>query len=101
MKKISAFFAIALTSSAAYADTSAADMAAARALGTDGIKLANRGKCAEAIEKLDRAEKLYHAPTTLERLGECHVEIGKLVLGTEELRRVVREQLATDAPKAF
>ena len=36
-------FALVATTSAAYGDGSAADMAAARALGTEGIKLANRG----------------------------------------------------------
>jgi len=92
---------MAIASSAHAAEPSVADMAAARVLGTEGIKLANKGKCAEAVEKLEKAERFYHAPTTLGRLGECHVDLGKLVLGSEELRRVVREPLPDRPPKAF
>src|SRR5690606_6492137 len=80
---------------------SAENKAAARALGVEGIKLANAGNCEAAIEKLSRAEALYHAPTILGRLGECQVALGKLVEGTENLNRVVREQLAPNAPAAF
>jgi hypothetical protein len=79
----------------------AEDVAAARALAIEGIKLADAGNCAAAVEKLERAEALRHAPTILGRLGECQVTLGKIVLGTENLQRVVREQLAADAPQAF
>jgi hypothetical protein len=77
------------------------DIAAARSLGTDGTRLADSGDCNAAIPKLDAAEKLYHAPTTLDRLGECQISVGRLVAGTESLNRVVREQLAPNAPTAF
>src|SRR5262249_29843666 len=52
-------------------------------------------------DKLSRAESLYHAPTILDRLGECQVKVGQIVLGTENLNRVVREELPANAPKAF
>jgi len=39
----------------------AAETAAARSLAVEGLKLADSGKCADAIEKLSRAEKLHHA----------------------------------------
>jgi hypothetical protein len=90
-----------LSVSAARAQTQAENVAAARALGVQGVQLADQGKCAEAIEKLERAQSLYHAPSMLARLGECQVEVGLIVLGTENLNRVVREQLAPGAPKAF
>ncbi len=80
---------------------SAENKAAARALGVEGIQLANAGNCEAAVEKLSRAEALYHAPTILGRLGECQVNLGKLVEGTENLNRVVRENLPDDAPRAF
>ncbi|MET0592653.1 MAG: hypothetical protein ABW133_08140 [Polyangiaceae bacterium] len=80
---------------------SASDTALARQLGSEGVQLADSGNCAAAIEKLERAEKLYHAPPLLGRLGECQVQVGKIVAGTENLQRVVREQLAPKAPKAF
>lgn len=82
-------------------DQQAENVAAARSLGIQGVQLADAGKCPEAIEKLSRAEALYHAPTILGRLGECQVTVGQIVLGTENLNRVVREQLPANAPKAF
>jgi hypothetical protein len=82
-------------------EPSAADVAGARVLALEGIKLANAGNCKDAVEKLARAESLHAAPTILGRLGECQVAIGKLVEGTENLRRVVREPLPSGAPPAF
>jgi hypothetical protein len=82
-------------------DDSSANRAAARELGIQGVLLAEKGKCGDAIEKLERAEKLFHAPTTLERLGECKVEVGRIVDGTEDLQRVVKEDLPPGAPAAF
>lgn len=82
-------------------DQQAENVAAARSLGIQGVQLADAGKCPEAIEKLSRAESLYHAPTILGRLGECQVTVGQIVLGTENLNRVVREQLPANAPQAF
>ncbi|HVY26340.1 MAG TPA: PEGA domain-containing protein [Polyangiaceae bacterium] len=79
----------------------AENVAAARSLGLQGIKMADSGDCKGAIEKLSRAESLYHAPSILGRLGECQVNVGQIVAGTENLNRVVREQLAANAPKAF
>jgi hypothetical protein len=79
----------------------ASDTALARSLASEGVQLADAGNCAAAIEKLDRAEKLYHAPTILGRLGECQVAVGKIVAGTENLQRVVRESLPPRSPKAF
>lgn len=94
--------ATAFAASSAGAQTgSAEDKASARVLGTEGIKLADSGDCASAVPKLEAAEKLYHAPTTLERLGECQVSLGKLVAGTESLNRVVREPLPASPPPAF
>lgn len=79
----------------------AENVAAARSLGLQGIQLADSGDCKGAIEKLSRAEALYHAPSILGRLGECQVKVGQIVTGTENLNRVVREELAANAPKAF
>ncbi len=81
-------------------EPSAADVAAARQLAVEGIRLANAGDCKAAVEKLSRAQSLHPAPTILGRLGECQVALGKLVEGTENLRQVVREPL-TQAPAAF
>jgi len=76
-------------------------VSAARALGQEGVKLADAGNCEDAIDRLSRAEKIFHAPTTLARLGECQVKVGKIVAGTENLNRVVRETIGPSAPQAF
>ena len=86
----------------AHADEpAAADVAAARALGQEGVKLADAGNCLEAIDRLARAEKMFHAPTTQARLGECQISTGKIVEGTENLNRVIREVLPATAPPPF
>lgn len=79
-------------------DFNATDVAAARVLAIEGIKLADAGRCDEAVDKLARAEKLHHALVVLGRLGECQINQGKLVEGTENLRKVLREVLPPDAP---
>lgn len=83
------------------ADDPPENVAAARTLGIQGVQLADAGKCQEAIEKLQRAEALHHAPTILDRLGECQVAVGEIVEGTENLNACVREPLAPTAPKVF
>lgn len=82
-------------------EPSAAEVSAARALFLEGLKLADTGRCADAVEKFERAERLHHALTIAARLGECQVELGKLVQGTETLLRVARERLPANAPHAF
>jgi hypothetical protein len=88
-------------SARAQATASPEDIASARAFGTEGVRLADAGDCGSAVPKLEAAEQLYHAPTTLERLGECQVNLGRLVAGTETLNRVARETLAPNAPTPF
>lgn len=80
---------------------SAADVTMARQLGNQGLELAAAGDCAAAIDPLSRSESMHHAPTTLAILGECHVALGKLVEGVEELTRVVRENLDEQSPVSF
>lgn len=81
-----------LVSSRAHAEeASATETAAARAVAVEGLKLAQAGNCQSAVPKLERAEKLYHSPVVASRLGECYVSLGRLVEGTEVLRKVLRE----------
>jgi hypothetical protein len=67
--------------------------AAARALAIDGVKLAQIDHCDQAVDKLERAEKLHHAPIVLANLGQCYIKLGRLVEGIERLRAVLREPL--------
>jgi tetratricopeptide (TPR) repeat protein len=66
-------------------------VAAARALAVEGVKLAQDGHCDQAIDKLERAEKLRHSSIVLEQLGECYIEKGRFVEGAEAMRSVIRE----------
>jgi len=69
----------------------ATTVAAARALAVQGVKLARAGQCAEAIDKLERAEQLHHAAVVAAQLGDCYVQVGRLVEGSEMFRAVLRE----------
>lgn len=96
------FWTAQLSSGAAEAqDASAAETAAARSLAVEGLKLAQAGDCDEAVPKLERAEKLYHSAVVAARLGECYVTVGRLVEGTEILRKTLREPLPPDPAPAL
>jgi hypothetical protein len=84
----------------AHAEDDAAETAAARALAVDGVKLAQADQCAEAVDKLDRAEKLKHSPVVLRYLGECQIKVGHWVEGSESLRKLLREPLPEGASPA-
>lgn len=84
----------------AQGDTEAAETAAARALAVEGVKLAQADRCDAAVDKLDRAEKLKHSPIVLRYLGECQIELGHWVEGSESLRKLLREQPPEDASPA-
>jgi hypothetical protein len=85
---------------AAHAQDDAAETAAARALAVDGVKLAQADQCADAIDKLDRAEKLKHSPIVLRYLGECQIKVGHWVEGSESLHKLLREPLPDGATPA-
>jgi hypothetical protein len=76
-------------------------IAAAREVGIEGLKLAASGNCKDAIEKLEHAEKLHHAPTTQFKLGECQIKLGHLLAGTDQLRQLTGETLDPKASPAF
>jgi len=75
--------------------------AAARILGTDGVRAAMAGDCHTAVDKLSRAEALVHAPTTALPLARCQIQLGKLVAGTEILNRMMNETLPPNAPEPW
>ncbi|MFO0611439.1 MAG: hypothetical protein U0414_02540 [Polyangiaceae bacterium] len=77
------------------------DVASARQLGQEGVLAAQAGRCTEAVEKLSRAKALMPVPSILTPLGECQIEIGKLVAGTENLQAAIRYKLGPDAPDAY
>lgn len=93
--------ALTLSSLAAAQEASAENKAAARDLGLAGIRLAQQGKCQEALAPLSRAQKLFPAPTIVTWVGRCQIEVGRFVEGTETLHQVVRQKLGDDAPQAY
>jgi hypothetical protein len=79
----------------------ASETAAARALAVEGVKLAQGDKCGEALDKLERAQKLKHSPIVLSYLGQCQVKLGRWVEGSESLRKLLREPLPENASPAL
>lgn len=89
------------TTARAAEESRSADIAAARELAIEGLKLADAGQCNSAIDRLSRAEKLYHSPIVLGRLGECEIAVGRIVDGTEDLRKLLREPVSGSATPAL
>jgi hypothetical protein len=96
--------AAATTAGVAHADPNNptdSDKAAARPFAIEGLRLVQAGNCREAVEQLERAEALVHAPTTAVPLAQCEIQLGKIIAGTELLNRVLNETLAPNAPASF
>ncbi len=79
----------------------AADKATARKLAGEGIELYQAGKYSEALDKLERAEKLYDAPVHLLYIARTQAKLDKPVDAAETYRRLIRVKLEPDAPEAF
>jgi hypothetical protein len=86
---------------AAFAGPSLDDKATARELAKEGIAAEQKGDCATAIDRLERAESLYHAPPHLQFLARCYTKTGRLVDATETWRKLTLETLPANAPPAF
>jgi hypothetical protein len=88
-------------STSASAQVSDAERGAARELFKSGDELQRAGRFAEALDKFQRAQLVYRAPTNLLRVAECDAALGRLVESAEAFREVVRTPLAAGAPPAF
>lgn len=98
--------AAALSVSAAWAPSagaqvSDAERAAARELFREGDELQRAGKFAEALDKFQRAQQVFSAPTNMLRIAECDAALGRLVESAEAYRAVVRTPLPPNSPAAF
>ena len=93
---------IALAAPSARSQTvSDADRAAARELATQGIQLQQAGNYTEALDRFDRAQAVFSAPTHLLHIAECETALGKLVEAAETYRTLVRTPLPAGSPPAF
>jgi tetratricopeptide (TPR) repeat protein len=95
------WLALASPASAQTQEIDPAVIATARELAISGVKLAQEGQCAEALPKLERAEKLHHSQIVLTRLGDCYIKLGQLTAGIESLRAVLREPLTESASETL
>jgi len=92
---------LALSSTIAAAQTEDEKRAAARGLAQSGLNAFNEGKLDDAIDRFRRAEALVHAPPHLLYIARASASLGKLVQANEAYLRIVREEVASTAPKAF
>src|SRR6516165_4974217 len=85
----------------AFAQVTDAERAAARQLFKEGDDLQRDGKFPEALDKFQRAQQVFAAPTNLLRIAECQAALGRLVESAESYRAVVRSPLPAGSPPAF
>jgi len=77
------------------------ERAAARELFKEGDELQRAGHFAEALDKFQRAEQIFAAPTNELRIAECEAALGQLLESGEAYRSVSRTPLPPGAPAAF
>jgi hypothetical protein len=87
--------------SLARAQVTDSERAAARELFKEGDELQRTGKFSEALDKFQRAQKVYSAPTNELRIAECQAALGQLVEATESYRSALRMPLPPGSPQAF
>jgi hypothetical protein len=85
----------------AFAQVSDTERAGARELFKEGDQLQRAGHFAEALDKFQRAQQVYAAPTNLLRIAECDAALGHLVASAEAYREILRTPLPAGSPPAF
>jgi hypothetical protein len=83
------------------AQVSDAERAGARELFKEGDQLQRAGHFAEALDKFQRAQQVFAAPTNVLRIAECDAALGRLVESAEAYREVLRSPLPAGSPPAF
>jgi hypothetical protein len=83
------------------AQVSEAERAAARDLFKQGDELQRSQHFAEALDKFQRAQQVFAAPTNELRIAECDAALGRLVESAESYRAVARTTLTPGSPPAF
>ena len=85
----------------AFAQVSDSQRAGARDLFKAGDQLQRSGQFADALDKFQRAQRVFPAPTNVLRIAECDAALGRLVESAEAYREVLRTPLPAGAPPAF
>lgn len=92
--------AVLFTTRLGYAQSDA-DRRAARSAARQGVEAFTKGDHEQALDLLQRAEQLVHAPTHLLFIARAYAELGRLVQAHETYLKLVHENLQEGAPKAF
>jgi hypothetical protein len=79
----------------------AGDATVARNLGREGIELFEKERWEEALEKLTRAEAMFHAPTLLLYIARTRSNLGQLTAARADYQALIDEELPPDAPLQF
>lgn len=90
-----------LSAGVSFAEPSAEEKAAARALATQGTEALKMNRYGEALDLVTRAESIFHAPTHLLLIARAQVGSGKLVAAQETYLKLIHEELRADAPAVF
>jgi hypothetical protein len=77
------------------------ERAGARAAAQEGATAFQEKRWADAIDLFTRAESLVHSPMHQLFMARAHANLNKLINARELYNKVIREPLATNAPKAF
>jgi hypothetical protein len=85
----------------ASAQVTDAERAVARQLFHEGDDLQRAGKFADALDKFERAESAFSAPTNVVRIAECQAALGQLVESAESYRATLRMPVPPGSPAAF
>ncbi len=78
-----------------------ADVDRARELTHEAIALAEAGRHAEALDRANQAEALYHAPIHLRIIAEALEGLGRLAEAASTYERLVAEPLSASVPQVF
>lgn len=82
-------------------NVSESERLAAREQFMQGDQLQREGKFAEALEKFQRAQRLFSAPTNLLRVAQCQAALHRLVEATTTYRTLINTPLPAGSPAAF
>jgi hypothetical protein len=88
-------------SASARAQVSEAERAAARELFRQGDELQRVSRFGDALDRFQRAQQVFGAPTNLLRIAECDAALGRLVESAEAYRAVLRTSVAGGTAPAF
>lgn len=77
------------------------DVAKARALAGEAGDLLDQKRYAEALERVELAERTFHAPTHLAMIGEALEGLGRLAEALATFEKLAAEPLHPAAPRAF